>query len=787
MLILRPLFAAVIVLLGTVAARTATADVPLFLEFVVNGYNTSTIGEFIQRDHRLLARPQELRDLGFLVPDNIPREPDGLISLSNIPGLMWRLDQSTQRLNVTAPDDLLMPTLIRPGQTLSRLPVESGTGATLNYNMLLTRANTDTDFNGLFDLRVFSPFGVASSDLLIFRGPAAATSEGDYQAVRLDSTYTYSDPASLMRYRAGDFITGGLSWTRPIRLGGAQASEDFSLRPDLVAMPLPSVSGTIAVPSSVDVLVNSIRVLSTEVKPGPFVVPQIPAVTGSSDISVAVTNSLGQQTIQSLTVYTGSDLLAQGLQSFSAEAGLVRHDYGLLSNAYERFAASATWRRGITDMFTAEAHAEAAGNIVMAGGGGVLNFFNLGLVNFGIAGSTGANGSGGLVSFGVSRLARPFSFSASATFAQRRFADVASHSSDPFPSRRLSASAGLSLGMFGSLGLAYNGIDRPSVPLPALRNPVTVDDVVFLSPAQHAHILSTSYSKQIGIVSFYANAFHDLSGRSGTGVLFGLSVPFGPRSSGGASLNLAPKDNFGQADYTQAAFQPGDFGFHAYAAEGQHQHEFGQAQYMGQWGTVTSGVDHVAGQFTEQAGAQGAVTFIAGSLFPSNPVNDAFAVVDTNGVPNIRVYRENREVGRTDSAGQIFVPDLRSYDVNHLSIAPEDVPADATLNSANRDVRISERSGVVLSVPIQFSRAAIAVLMDETGKPVAFGSAATLRSTGNTLTVGYDGELYILDLDPHNELDVQFPNGGRCVAEFDYKPVPGEIPTIRPVICRPVQ
>ena len=68
---------------------------------------------------------------------------------------------------------------------------------------------------------------------------------------RLDSTLTYDDPARLATARLGDLISGGLSWTRPIRLGGIQLARNFGLRQDLVTLPLPAFSGTAAVPSTI--------------------------------------------------------------------------------------------------------------------------------------------------------------------------------------------------------------------------------------------------------------------------------------------------------------------------------------------------------------------------------------------------------------------------------------------------------------------------------------------------------------------------------------------------------
>jgi outer membrane usher protein len=53
--------------------------------------------------------------------------------------------------------------------------------------------------------------------------------------------------------------------------------------------------------------------------------------------------------------------------------------------------------------------------------------------------------------------------------------------------------------------------------------------------------------------------------------------------------------------------------------------------------------------------------------------------------------------------------------------------------------------------------------------------------------VGYDGQAYLEDLSPHNKLMVELADGKHCTAVFDYKPLPGDIPTIGPLRCEEVQ
>lgn len=766
----------------------------LLLAVVVNGYHTGKIGEFQLNKGTLRARPQELHDLGFKVPKSIPVGLDGRITLSALPAFAWHIDQATQTLYVTAATKRLLPVLLLQAATspASKLPVRSSLGATLDYDVTGTSVTGQKLGAGQFNFRAFSPWGVASTGLLGYLG-GGPQGLGTNSAIRLNSTYTYSDPETLRRYRVGDFINGGLSWTRPVRLGGIEISSDFSMRPDLITFPLPGVSGTVAVPSTVNVLVNGMQMLSSQVRPGPFEIPQIPVITGAGTVVTTVTNALGQQVTTTLPFYASANLLAPGLQTFSAGLGFVRLNWGFLSNDYGPLAGSITFRRGLTDALTVEAHAEGTPGVAMAGGGIVVNIDNRGVLNLSAAGSTSRGHTGAQFSIGVQRIGRVFSAGASAIFAAPDFRDIAAMNGDPVPTRQISANVGLSLGRFGSFGVSYAGIDRnaASMPIPVYAPPGTVVteggtplSVYYFLPAEHAHILSASYSLQIGPVSFYATGYHDFANRGDSGVQMGVTIPLGSRSSIGASLASSSGNGSAQVQMMQSPVSIGDWGYQATATTGQTRQEFGQLQYKSPWGLVSAGASRIDRQTMVQGGARGALSFIDGGLFASNTINNSFAVVDTNGFGNIRVLDENRLVGRTDSAGQLLVPDLRSYQVNHIAIDPNDVPINATLPYATRDVRPPDRSGVVVKFPIRASYGALLRLVDHSGENLPVGSVATLQKTGVSVPVGYDGEAYVVNLSLHNRLLVERPDGQRCVVTFTYHPIADTIPSIGPLTCR---
>jgi outer membrane usher protein len=759
------------------AVPDPNADQILLLDVQVNGHSIGKIGEFTLRHGMLMARPDELRDLGFRIPASLAPAPGALIPLSDMPGLTWKLDQKNLELLITISDSGLVPTLLQPAGTETaegRRVIESGTGMTLNYDTVGTFGSGQTGSGtGSMDLVAFSPWGILSSNWLAYAG-ATSGPTGANTAIRLDSAYTFADVNTLRRYTLGDFITGGLSWTRPVHMEGVQIDSDFSMRPDLVTFPLPSISGSAAVPSTVNVLADGNLIVSSQTEAGPFEVPQVPVVSGAGTISMTVTNALGQQVNVTQPFYASSALLRPGLQTYAVQSGLVRRNWGSVSNDYGKMAGAAIYRSGLTPNFTIEASAEATSGAAMAGAGGVAQVGHLGVVNFAAATSSGSGNIGAQFSVGAQRIGRVFSLGASAIIADSSYRDVASMNGGGVPRKQLSGFTSLSFKKFGTIGAAYAGIDQDAGPAPVQLNVVS---------AEHSHVVSANYSLQIHHVSIYASEFKEFAGVSTTssnGLQVGLTIPFGRRSSINAS---ATSDGNVQVQAQQSAAMIGDWGYDAYASPGNSSHEFVQAQYKSPVGLFTAGVDQSGNQSTFRLESQGAFSWVDKGLFPSNTIYDSFAIVDTGPIPHVHVLQENRDVGMTDSSGRLLVPDMRSFDLNHLAISATDIPSDVSIDNDTVEMRPQDRSGVVVKFPVKISHAALLRLVDEAGVPMSIGSAATLQATGVTVAVGYDGDAYVENLSPHNELSVERIDGRHCIVPFDYKPVAGDIPSIGPLRC----
>jgi len=785
-----------------IAPVAFAADLPLQLEITLNGANIGLIAEIVSRDGALFAKPSELEQIGLDIPPDAP-QTDGLIPFSALPGVTLQLNQRNQTLAITASQAALRPARIGASGRGSGLPLTPASfGGVLDYDMTGTRVGGRTIGAGLVDTRLFGLFGLLDSTGVSYSAPSA----GQTSFVRLDTQWTYADPDTLRRYSVGDMINGGLGWTRPIRMGGVQLRTDFGLQPGLITFALPTVTGQAALPSTADVLVNGVRQFSEQVTPGPFQLRQPPTVTGAGTIQVAVQDPLGHQTVTSLPFYVSADVLQPGRAAYSFEAGEARRNYGYQSDQYQDGVGSGTFRYGVTNWLTLESHLEGMGHLQMGGLSAAVRVLTFGVLSVAVAHSQGSarvgelaggtatgtqgatqGGQGNLVSIGFQRQAAPFSFGLSATRATDGFRDLAALTGAPIVRDSYRANAGLSLGRWGSFAAAYvqqDGI-ASTVALPAS----TTFGTVLLPITPSFRVVTASYSNQISErLSVIATAFGSVAGARSFGAEIGLTYTFGPRTTGFAG---ATGDNStgisGLAQIQQSASQVGEFGYNLLDQEGGFGRRLAQADYISPWGRATAGFDSAPGYTAERAELRGALATLGGGVFATNYIDDSFAVVRSGNVPNIGVLYENRAMGQTGSNDRLLLPGLRAWEQNTIALEPADLPPDVQAGSVIARVRPPEKAGVVVRFDVTRGKAAVVVLVDPSGKVLPVG-ATVVTNGGATTVVGFDGETYLRDLSPENEVEVTMPNTApstvTCHARFSFDPEPGTMPRIGPLTCQ---
>ena len=768
----------------------------LQLEIFIDDRPARLIGSFTRLpDGRMASRRAELREAGVEVPGS--GGPEDQVVLESVPGLAYRYDETLQTIHLNIPTGLRATHEYEGVSAVADgVPVKSATGAVLNYNLftsaLRSTLNPNVSFQGAsatLDGRLFSPLGTLSQSAIL-----GSTTSVKMTALRLETAFSYSDPVSLTSYKAGDTISSGLAWTRPVRLGGLQTQRNFGLRPDLVTLPLPSVSGSAAVPSTLDVYVNNVKTFSQEVDPGPYRINNLPLLGGDGTARVVLHDASGHEIEQSLPFFATARLLKPGLTDYSVEAGLPRLFYGVESNIYSKKpVASGSLRRGVFDWLTVEAHAEGGAGLVNAGAGAVTRVFSRAALT--VAASASRSGSGtGLQSYGAFET-RLWGISLNIA-SQRTFGtydDLASVTASVAPKVfGTSVSTGGNADPFAirTSIRAARAQDRISVSLPLPFDSHSSMGVSLVNQVdtgnKRSQLASVSVSRAMPFNSAaYATAFVDLAHRKQAGVFFGLSAPIGANISASTGFSVGPKGWAATADASRAlGRQNGDYGWRVRESEGRGQASSQSAvlSYRSPYGRIEAGATQQRGATQGSAEFEGAVAVLGGGVYAANRINDSFAVVDA-GVPNIDVLYENRLIGHTNGAGKLLVPELRSYQRNKLEIDPRGLPINAAAATTQDVIAPADRSGIIVDFKVRTNiQAAVVVLQDRAGKLLVAGTPGTLAGSGEKFVVGYDGRAYISGLAGANTVSVETATG-TCTARFAFQARANAQVTIGPVMC----
>lgn len=795
---LTKLFAAALLGLSAILSPGARADqtpqpsLEYQLEASINGQPTGFISRFIDLgDGRFASPASELRELGIKVQAG--RRDDELIPLDGFPGLSYVYDEAKQTINLETGDHNRITKVIDArGERDHPKITPAGYGAVLNYTAFgsvgsentttLSRISSFEGVNVTLDSRLMGPAGVFNNTAIV-----GATLAQETNALRLESAYTFSDEDNMMTWRAGDTITGGLGWSRPIRLGGVQAQRTFTMRPDLVTTPLPSVSGSAAVPSTVDVFVNGTKSYSKEVAAGPFQIDNIPSISGAGVAQVVTRDAAGRETLQTLSFYTSPRLLRPGFYDFSLEAGLPRQSYGIESFEYDdKIAGSATVRAGITDWLTLESHGEANTNVWNAGGGVVAQALDLGIVSAATSASTSDKGSGTQLYGSFETRAGPVTFNARSQRTFNGYEDLASRIT-------LDTTLHNSINLTSLNAIKHSQAPPRVVDALTISTPVTFDAgnisatlLQYQPEGEKAfQLVTATYSRPlISNASMYATGFMDLNDTESAGLYVGVNVPLDNNVSlsGGTSYKAGDYAGFAEAS-KQVGQESGSWGWRIRDYEGAEPNRTAAAGYRSSVARVEAGVHQDRRGVRTTAEAEGALAILGGDFYASNRIDDAFAVVDAHA-SGVRVQRENTYVGETSSDGKILIPNLNAYQQNKISIDPLDLPLDAEINSTVEYVKPGFKSGLYVEFDVKKAKpSAIVILKDTSGKFLKAGSEGRLEGSDEPFIVGYDGQAFIKDLTAINTIHVT-DNGRECAAQFTFGADHSLQPTIGPEVCQ---
>lgn len=745
---------------GIIGDTTPLAGIDLYLDVTLNG-NPVGLVHFGYENEKLYAGANTLRQLGFRLPHNTA----ATVSLNDIAQLSIDYNVEQQTLALTAPLSSLDLATTQVNPTGEATPIASNSrGALLNYDVYAQQGD-ETSANTFSELRAFNGLGVLSTTQLTQYSTAPNADNAFY---RMDTRWRTSFPENMLAINVGDTLTSSLTWSRPTRIGGIQIGTDFSLQPYMPTTPLPSYLGSATLPSNVELYVNGVKYYNGEVPAGSFQINTMPNISGAGTGQVMMTDALGRTTVQNFSFYNDQQLLREGLTAWSAELGAVRENYGYASFDYASAPVfSGTWRRGFSNTFTAGTHAETSDGLINAG------FSNdwvpgprSGTVSTALAASTDSGKSGFLYSVGYRWSGEQFNFSTSTTATSGDYRDVATHYGEPPPSLSSNTVIGYAMASAGNVSLSYLQFRYPH------------DSAVRYANASWFKSVTENISLNAG----FNQNIDDTRDRS---VYLMVTVTTSGNLSASSTVQYTNNETGYQINASQTPPGDGGWGWNV-AASQQASRQSGQGEvgYLGRFGKAYTGFSRLPDNHYGYAGATGSLVAMGGGLFAAREINNGFAVVSTDGIPDVPVKLQNNLVGRSDDQGLLLVTSLNSYQNNQISIDPMDLPANMRIARVEANATPADRSGTLVSFGITPVRAAQVTLVNEQGKAISEGSMAYITNgAGQSSVVGFDGMAWFDSLEQHNRLRVDTDTGS-CNAQFDYPANAKGIVQIGPLECR---
>jgi len=721
-----------------------------YLEVVLNQVPIRQIVPFVARQGRFYADRKTLEQLGLTLPSEI--QGTGLIALDSIPGLTVRYEAADQRLHITSSVEMLRGRVTRLGYQPPPVPQQDAasraTGLLLNYDLYGQKFE---DYRSLAAWSEMRMFGVGPGVWRTSQVVQSANTEGidEFRSVRLDTFWQMDFPKSMVSVSVGDANSGALPWTRSMRFGGLRISRNFDLQPYRVTVPLLSLNGETALPSTVDLFVNGIREAQARTPPGQFQLVSAPIISGAGTAQVVVTDVTGRRRILNIPFYNSIQMLQKGLADWSVEIGKLREDYGIQSASYRSsLMTSASARYGLTNTVTVEAHGENAEGLKMGGIGALFQLGSRGgILSASYAASDSQAGKGQQYGAGYEWRGSNFNLSLATLQRDKLFRDIGTLDGSSLPRSTSQAFLGVSIGR-GQLGASY------------VRQVYTRAE-----RATYAGLSWTQSLRGYGHISVGVN--RDLEGGGGTNAYLYWSIPFGTRNQTWASIERQERGNTASVGASRSL--PGDrdgWGWRVQTSLGEDAGGRAEVKQLTRYGQWQAGVQYLhdsdsGSQLLLDAEATGGLLLMQGSVFPMRRVYDAFALVSTDGIPAVPVKLENRLVGQTDKRGLLLVTPLNAWENNDLSIDPLNLPADVRVERV-RAVAVPETGGAAL-VRFPMSEELIVELSVRlpNGEWVPAGIQAEVLPGGKHALVGYDGRMYLESPPVGGRIQMQV-NGRPC-------------------------
>jgi len=718
--------------------------------------NSVEKGEYVVRateDGDFLIRGSDLELIGLhgFNGREIPVENRTYISLKSIPGVTFDFDNSYQILKIQAAPVLLESRSVdfSPGPR-SDVSYPSENSLFINYGFN-EQVAAGSGAASLFTAT--QEIGMRRGNYLFLSDSMITHNENTRGASRLMTRLIHDDRSTLRRTVIGDFYTSSETLGSSLLMAGVSFSKKYTMDPTLWRYSTLDYEGFVSLPSQIDVYMDGTQIGSEQFSPGGFGLSNIPVGSGLHNMEIRVRDSLGRERRVDLSLYSSNTVLRKGFHDYEYHVGIRRKDFGSAGDHYSGAAFVAAHRYGLFNIMTVGFRAEGGSGLVNAGPQASLRLGHYGVTDANLSFSTESPGRRGMaLSLSHTFQGRQINLRLQASAYGRRYSTVTTASSPELTERpRFSFGTAFSYGnrTLGSLTFDLKAIKK----------------YIGENFKSYAVTYTRYLAKRMSLSVNYRHFGNDLMDNA---VYIGLTYYPG---RGMTVSNSYQRD--GESDVTTVNMHknpPAGSGF-SYRMQFMKRHYSGSSntlvnprvQYKGRYGIYAAEYRGGLGLDSEEKNAysfsaSGGLVFAGNSWGFTRPVYDSFAVVRTGNLEGVRTYLNNHEIGRTNSRGEIIIPDLNSYVNNIISINDKDVPVNYALEDISLRFSPPWRSGT----PVHFNTkklqafiGAVYLNTDSGTIPVEFADMRIADTPAIHFLTGHDGEFYLENV-PAGLHEVQF-------------------------------
>ncbi len=733
----------------TYKAVAETETGPVLAEIVVDGAKARRMVHLDGKGATMTIEAADARTAGLPVPD----DAQGPVSIASLRLYKWTFDPLKQQLKVTLfrNND---GANFRDLTTQVRAPSESHplTAFRLDYDMTASATSSGVQAGGLFDAALIRGNLSAGSTARAVTNPGPDLPT----FVRLDSTVRFLWEKKGLVATAGDFVSAGSQSQRPVRMGGVKLGTDFDLRPDLVTVPLPAFSGSVAVPTTIDLVGASRRYLTTKLEPGDFTVRNIPAQPGRGEITAVLRDSLGRERIETARFYVSRDLLAPGRNAYAVNFGFVRRRFGEASADYGPFAASAYFRRGLSPSLTLETSAEWTDGTANVGARADFTIGHIAKATVeGRFSQDSDAGNGQLLNLGLESIGQTFGVAVGATLPGATYRDVATRLGDPAPPKRMFANGFYRIGANIQAQLSLVRSESRAEPR-------------FARLKERTDTAAASLQLPVSAkLRFYGSAeYRRSNGRGAASVSAGLSLNLGPRTRASVYARKSGNYNAAGATFSQSETRTDPFGFHvgAQATDRGHALNAGAALLLPMM-RAEGELEEAGGRFAARATVRGSLLLAGGTVYAKARSDTGYVLVRTGKVPGVPITLENRLVGKTNARGSLLVDDVPALVPVKIDVDPDRLPPDALVKRTDHMIRVPRRAVALVEIDAVRFLPVVRTVIDEAGRPLSAALQVRAMPSGERTLTGFDGMVEINAGAEDARLLIGTPGSG-CVVEL---------------------